>query len=133
MTATILDHPRRPTWANVRERHDRALQMQEQTVEAFAVVGDMLIALKAETPEGEFLTRCIEPHHPVNTRIDSRAARQAAWERSDNYMRLASSRDQWEPQHPASLRQALKLIAPPKQEKVFKVGWAAYLRDRLGA
>jgi len=120
------------TWDKVRERHERALQMGEQTVEAFADIGEMLIALKNPkvTPHGEFQQRCLEALGKKDNGIISL---NAATQMARLYMRVANNRAAWEQWHPASLNEALKLISPPrKKPKAFRVGWAAYLADRLG-
>jgi hypothetical protein len=134
MTATILDHPNRPTWANVRELYNRATQMEKQTVGAYADLGDMLIGLKHDpkTPHGEFLARCAEAfgQRPDASGL-SRKQQKVVADRASNYMRLASFREVWEAHNPTSIRGALGLL--PKPQKSCRMGWSAYLRDRFGA
>src|SRR5262249_26352360 len=98
-------------------------------------IGDMLIALKEDkeqTPHGTFVQKCAEALYPGKGISDSLL--EVAKRRASNYMRLAAARKTWESQHPASLNEALKMIAPPKdkKDKPCRVGWAAYLADGLG-
>jgi hypothetical protein len=129
MTATVTPIRQAVTWDNVRERHDRALQMAEQTVEVFAEIGDMLIALKAETDHGKFVERCAAAFSKRDSLSPfSDAQLEAAKRRASKYMGLASNRAAWQPKHPKSLNDALKML-PKKErkEKPYRESWTDVL------
>jgi hypothetical protein len=95
------------TWSAVREAVQRASRMGLQIVEAYAQIGDMLIELKARTPRGEFMRKCVEAFNP-QMKVDNFHL-QAARIRAGCYMRLAVNRDIWMPHNPQTLTEAMKL------------------------
>jgi hypothetical protein len=103
------------SWSDVRTAHDRASQMAVQTVEAYAAIGDMLVALKATTKHGEFGKKCAEAFGKSNTPcLVSKADMQAAQVTASRYMRLAENRSVWLPHNPQSMNEAIKML-PAKQ------------------
>jgi hypothetical protein len=99
------------SWSEVRTAHDRASQMAVQTVEAYAAIGDMLVALKATTKHGEFGKKCAEAFGKSNTPcLVSKADMQAAQVTASRYTRLAENRSVWLPHNPQSMNEAMKML-----------------------
>jgi hypothetical protein len=99
------------SWSDVRTAHDRASQMAVQTVEAYAAIGDMLVALKATTNHGEFGKKCAEAFGKSNSASylsddEINAAKNSA----SKYMRLAENRSVWLPHNPQSMNEAIKML-----------------------
>jgi hypothetical protein len=114
--------PNLTTWESVRIEYGKMSQMGFQSVLQAAKVGEMLIALKKETPYREF-SSTLERFIPEMTK-STRA----------NLMTLASNMPLLEKRAPDSQRAALALIAEEKPKKVngFRIGWVYLLVERVG-